>query len=86
MPSFRAHFTPCVELGWRLARPYWGAGLATEAARVCLRCAFRALDLDEVVSFTVPANHRSRALMERLGLRHDAAGDFRTQGCRPGTP
>jgi RimJ/RimL family protein N-acetyltransferase len=76
VPAFQAHFTPCVEIGWRLARPYWGAGLATEAARECLRFAFAELHLEEVVAFTVPANQRSRALMERLGLRHDAAGDF----------
>jgi RimJ/RimL family protein N-acetyltransferase len=76
VPSFQAHFTPCVEILWRLARPCWGAGLASEAARECLGLAFGELALDEVVSFTVPANYRSRALMERLGLRHDAAGDF----------
>jgi RimJ/RimL family protein N-acetyltransferase len=76
VPAFQAHFTPCVEIGWRLARPYWGAGLATEVARECLRFAFAELHLEEVVAFTVPANQRSRALMERLGLRHDAAGDF----------
>jgi RimJ/RimL family protein N-acetyltransferase len=76
VPSFEAHFTPCVEIGWRLARPYWGAGLATEAARECLRFGFEELGLQEVVSFTVPANLRSRALMERIGLRHDVAGDF----------
>jgi RimJ/RimL family protein N-acetyltransferase len=76
VPTFEAHFTPCVEIGWRLARPAWGAGLASEAARECLRLAFGELDLNEVVSFTVPTNQRARALMERLGLRHDAAGDF----------
>jgi len=77
VPSFQAHFTPCVEILWRLARPYWGAGLATEAGRECLRFGFEELRLEEVVAFTVPANQRSRALMERLGLRQDAAGQFR---------
>jgi RimJ/RimL family protein N-acetyltransferase len=76
VPSFEAHFTPGVEIGWRLARPDWGAGLATEAARECPCCAFGELGLQEVVSFTVPANPRARALMDRIGLRHDAAGYF----------
>jgi len=75
-PSFEAHFTPCTEIGWRLARSSWGRGYATEAARACLDFAFRSLGLSEVVAFTVPANARSRAVMERLGMRHDAAGDF----------
>ena len=75
-PSFEAHFTPCTEIGWRLARSSWGRGYATEAARACLDFAFRSLGLPEVVAFTVPANARSRAVMERLGMRHDAAGDF----------
>ena len=61
---------------WRLKRPSWGHGYATEGAGECLRFAFESLRLSEVVSFTVPANARSRAVMERLGMRHDAAGDF----------
>jgi len=76
VPTFEAPFTPCVEIGWRLARASWGNGFATEAARECLRFAFESLVLEEVVSFTVPLNRRSRAVMERLGMRHDAAGDF----------
>jgi len=76
VPSFEAPFTPCVEIGWRLARDSWGNGFATEAARECLRFAFGSLGLKEVVSFTVPLNRRSRAVMERLGMRHDAPGDF----------
>src|SRR5947207_15044024 len=75
-PSFEAHFTPSTEIGWRLARSSWGRGYATEAARACRDFAFRNLGLSEVVAFTVPANARSRAVMERLGMRHDAAGDF----------
>lgn len=75
-PSFEASFTPCVEIGWRLERTSWGSGFATEAARECLRFAFESLVLEEVVSFTVPLNQRSRAVMERLGMCHDVAGDF----------
>ena len=76
VPRFEAPFTPCVEIGWRLVRAHWGRGYATEAARAALDFGFRRLALDEVVSFTVPANRRSRAVMERLGMAHDPAEDF----------
>jgi RimJ/RimL family protein N-acetyltransferase len=76
VPSFKAAFTPCVEIGWRLARPYWGQGFATEAAEESLRFAFVDLLLPEVVSFTVEQNQRSRAVMERLGMHHDPGEDF----------
>jgi ribosomal-protein-alanine N-acetyltransferase len=60
VPRFEAHFTPCVEIGWRLAAKHWGQGYATEAASVVLDHAFGPLGLEQVVSFTVPANRRSR--------------------------
>jgi RimJ/RimL family protein N-acetyltransferase len=75
-PGFEAHFTPAVEVGWRMARDHWGHGYATEAARECLRFAFEDLRLDEVVSFTTPVNERSQAVMRRLGMRRDPADDF----------
>jgi len=75
-PTFEAHVTPCVEVGWRFAVEAWGHGYATEAARAALRFGFEDLDLAEIVSFTVPANTRSRAVMERLGMTHDPADDF----------
>lgn len=65
-----------VEVGWRLAREHWGHGYATEAAREALRFGFEQIGLDEIVSFTVPRNERSIRVMERIGLRHDPAGDF----------
>jgi RimJ/RimL family protein N-acetyltransferase len=74
--SFAAPFSPCTEVLWRLKRSAWGQGYATEAARACLGFAFATLALPEVVAFTVPANRRSRAVMERLGMRHDPSGDF----------
>jgi RimJ/RimL family protein N-acetyltransferase len=76
VPGFEARFTPCVEIGWRLAPDYWGQGFATEAARAVVRYGFGTIGLDEVVSFTVPANVRSRSVMERLGMTHDPADDF----------
>jgi len=74
--TFAAPFTPAVEIAWRLGRASWGCGYATEAAREVLRFAFEDLGLHEIVAFTVPANVRSRALMQRLGLRYDVHGDF----------
>ena len=75
-PRFDASFTPAVEIGWRLSRTAWGFGYATEAARAAAGFAFDELGLHELVSFTVEANARSRAVMRRLGMRHDPAEDF----------
>ena len=76
IPSFEAHFTPCVEIGWRLARKEWGKGYATEAAKKVLEFGFAELQLGEIVSFTVPSNTRSTAVMERIGMTHNPADDF----------
>jgi|KBSMisStaDraftv2_1062788.scaffolds.fasta_scaffold56091_2 RimJ/RimL family protein N-acetyltransferase len=76
VPSFETHFTPCVEIGWRLAREYWDQGFATEGAAAALRYAFGTLQLTEVVAFTATGNARSRRVMEKLGMRYDPAGDF----------
>lgn len=67
---------PATEIGWRLARRHWGCGYASEAASACLRHAFDALGLAEVVSFTSAGNLRSRAVMERIGMQRDPTGDF----------
>ena len=76
VPRFEAVFTPCVEIGWRLDAAHWGEGLATEGARAVARHAFEVIGLEELVSFTVPANVRSRRVMEKLGMSHDARDDF----------
>jgi ribosomal-protein-alanine N-acetyltransferase len=75
-PSFEAHFTPAVEIGWRLAHEAWGSGYATEAAREAARFGFEDLGLEQLVSFTTEGNARSRAVMQRLGMTHDPAEDF----------
>jgi RimJ/RimL family protein N-acetyltransferase len=75
-PSFEAHFTPAVEVGWRLDKRHWGHGYATEAASASLTFAFEQLHLAEVVSFTTAANEPSRRVMQRLGMTHDPAEDF----------
>lgn len=75
-PAWTAPFTPCVEVGWRLRRKFWGRGLATAAAREAVRYGFETLRLPEIVSFTVLANERSWRVMERLGFARDVGGDF----------
>lgn len=81
-PGFTAHFTPCVEIGWRLARAHWGRGYAHEAACAALDHAFGALSLDEVVAFLVPSNVRSARLCARLGMVPD--GEFDHPQITPG--
>jgi RimJ/RimL family protein N-acetyltransferase len=86
VPSFRAHFTPCVEIGWRLAWQAWGQGLATETAQAILEHARTVLRLPAVVSITVPENVRSRRVMEKLGMTHDPLEDFDHPQLPPGHP
>ena len=76
VPTFEAPFTPCVEIGWRLAHDLWGRGYATEAARAVVRDGFERLGLAEILSWTVPANLRSRRVMEKIGMRRSPGDDF----------
>jgi len=73
---FKTHFTPAVEIGWRLASDAWGKGYATEAAKAVLTHAFEKLHLQEIVAFTVPKNFRSIRVMEKIGMSRDLEGDF----------
>jgi ribosomal-protein-alanine N-acetyltransferase len=86
VPSFEAHFTPCVEIGWRLAREHWGHGYATEAATAALAFGFVDRALEEIVAFTVPANIPSRRVMGRLGMRRLPADDFEHPAIADGHP
>jgi RimJ/RimL family protein N-acetyltransferase len=81
IPRRALPFSPCVEIGWRLARSFWGYGFATEGGRGALQVAFERIGLSQVVSFTTLGNTRSRAVMERLGLRNTMQ-DFE----HPGVP
>jgi RimJ/RimL family protein N-acetyltransferase len=83
---FEAPFTPAVEVGWRIAFAHWGKGYATEAAKASLAFGFRVLGLAEIVSFTVPANVRSRRVMEKIGMTYDADGDFDHPNLSEGSP
>lgn len=73
---FEAPFAPAVEVGWRLTRPAWGHGYATEGARAALAYGFGVVGLPEILTFTAATNLRSRAVMERLGMVRDPGGDF----------
>ncbi len=77
---------PAVEIGWRLARPQWGRGIAREAAAAALAHGFGPLGLDEILAYTSAANDRSRRLMERLGMRRDEESDFDHPRVEPGSP
>ncbi len=74
--NYDAHFTPAVEVGWRIARPFWGMGYAPEAAAASIRFGFETLQLPEIVANTVPANQKSRRVMEKLGMVRDTRDDF----------
>ncbi len=74
--DFDAHFTPAIEIGWRLNRRHWGQGYATEAARAVVTWARGNLGTEEIVSFTTTTNGPSQAVMRRLGMSHDPGEDF----------
>ena len=76
VPSFEAHFTPCVEILWRLTPRCWGNGFASEAAAAVLSMAFQILALPEIVAFTAINNERSIRVMEKIGMKRDLEGDF----------
>lgn len=71
-----AHFSPAVEIAWRLDYAYWGKGYATEGAKAALSYGFENVGLQEIVAFTVPANTRSIRVMEKIGMSRDVEGDF----------
>ena len=74
--GFEAHFTPAIEIGWRLSSSHWGKGLATEGAQAVLEYAFEVLGLSEIVSFTALYNEKSRRVMEKIGMSYDVSDDF----------
>jgi RimJ/RimL family protein N-acetyltransferase len=84
-------FRDGVEIGWRIRSEHWGRGYAPEAARACLDHAFApardgGLGFDEVISFTAGTNTNSRRVMDKLGLRRDADGDFEHPSVPAGDP
>ena len=85
-PGFAAHFTPCMEVAWRIASSSWNHGYATEAAQAATAYGFSTLNLPEIVSFTVPHNLASRRVMEKIGMTHDPAEDFDHPNLAEGHP
>jgi RimJ/RimL family protein N-acetyltransferase len=86
LADFEAHFTPAVEVGWRLKRSAWGHGYATEAARAAMTYGFDEVGVREIVALTTRNNVRSRAVMQRLGMSYDPADDFGHPSFPPGHP
>ena len=86
LQTFPAHFTPAVEVGWRLARRSWGHGFATEAATAAVAYGFDVAGLDEIVSITAVTNVRSQRVMQRLGMTRDPADDFDHPNIAEGSP
>lgn len=83
-PAFDAHFTPAVEVGWRLGRQHWGKGYATEAGRAALDFGFGELALAEIVAMVATGNVRSQRVAERLGMTRDPVDDFDHPRVPPG--
>jgi RimJ/RimL family protein N-acetyltransferase len=86
IPGFKAAFTPCVEIGWRLARPHWGRGFASEAAKAALGFGFETCGLDEILAFAVSGNERSRRVMDRIGMRWSPDEGFEHPMLQAGHP
>lgn len=86
VPKFQTHFTPCVEIGWRLAPQFWNLGYATEGAKASLAYGFETLNLPEIVAFAVTNNRASRRVMEKLGMTYDPGDDFDHPGLPHGHP
>lgn len=84
--KFAAHFTPAVEIGWRLTPRFWNLGYATEGAIAVLSWAFETQELDEVISFTSLSNLRSRRVMEKIGMERNVLDDFQHPNLVPGDP
>jgi ribosomal-protein-alanine N-acetyltransferase len=86
LQTFPAHFTPAVEVGWRLAQSSWGNGYASEAAIAALDYGFKTIELEEIVSMTAAKNVRSQRVMQRIGMSRDESDDFLHPNLPTGSP
>ena len=86
IPGYPTPFTPCVEIGWRLAYEHWDLGYATEGALACLKYGWEELNLQEIVSFTSDFNRRSRKVMEKIGMTYNEDDDFEHPMVKEGHP
>lgn len=85
-PNFEASFTPCVEIGWRLAKEYWGKGYAPEAAEASLRDGFERCNLEEIIAITATSNLKSMRVMEKIRMKRDCENDFLHPNIADGHP
>jgi RimJ/RimL family protein N-acetyltransferase len=69
VPMFLPPVLPAVEVGWRLARPAWGRGVATEAARAALAFGFEQHGMRQIIAVVHPANDRSLRVCAKLGMQ-----------------
>ena len=68
--KFDSDFTPCVDIGWRMNKKYWGKGLATEGALECIEFAKNHLQLDRIYSMASKTNSKSIKVMEKIGMTY----------------
>ncbi|MGB0524471.1 MAG: GNAT family N-acetyltransferase [Flammeovirgaceae bacterium] len=66
--TYESHFTPCIDIGWRLLPAAWGKGYATEGAKACLAYGFNTLKLKEIYAICPVVNQASEKVMQRLGM------------------
>ena len=66
--NYEADFTPCIDIGWRLAKSAWNKGYATEGAKRCLEFGFKTLHLDKIYSIAPVVNTRSQQVMQKIGM------------------
>jgi RimJ/RimL family protein N-acetyltransferase len=86
--TFEAAFTPCVDVGWRLARSAWGHGYATEGAKRCLEYGLHELGLREIYAIAPLINIKSEGVMKKIGMNKvcefvhpQLPGDKRLRDC-----
>ena len=76
------HRGPEIELGYRLAKPYWGKGFATEAATAWLDYGFDELELERIVAVTHPENVASQRVLEKVGMRFEGPSTYEGEPVR----
>ena len=67
--NYQADFTPCIDIGWRLAKTAWNNGFATERAKRCLEFGFETLHLENIYSVTPVVNTKSEEVMKKIGMQ-----------------
>ena len=68
-PDYVPQLADEIEIAWSLRRPFWGRGIATEAARAAVSKALAHLHPERLISLIDPENWRSVAVAKRLGMR-----------------